>query len=253
MPEVTKVIGLMWAVISVTVIFILLRKGKMNRLVGISAIVISTLFGLILISPMLPLQFQNLFSAGTFGKSRVFVISLVILAVIVVSSAFIGRLYCGYSCPIGAAQELLHHVPVPKLKIGGKWLLMGFRWVFLGGIIIFGLFFGISLLALTGAGSFFKLDAGSWTFYIFFFLLLVSVFYYRPFCRIFCPIGALMAVFALIRGYRFRRNEECMNCRKCEVDCPVDEAGADGLKMECYACSRCYYSCPFNALDYSLR
>ncbi len=194
---------------------------------------------------------QGLITNGPSGKGPMLVLPIVALLAIIISSSFIGRIFCGYSCPIGAVQELLYHIPTPKIKIGNKWVLMGFRWAFLGAMVISGILTGISLLSYLGAGSFFGLDFGKVPFFVFSGLLLISIFFYRPFCRLFCPIGALMAISALIRGHRFRRNESCRDCGKCETECPVGEAADKDRKMECYACSRCSYVCPFNALDYS--
>lgn len=251
MSNITNMIGMIWAILSIVTIFILLRKKRMNRWIGIGFLTISTLLGFLIFSPMMPLQFQDLISKGPSGKGPIPILPIVGFLIIIVSSAFIGRIFCGYSCPIGAVQELLYRIPFPKIKKGSKWLFMGIRWAFLLAMIVAGVLAGISLLNFTGAGSFFGMNAGSWTFYVFTCLLLISIFFYRPFCRIFCPIGAFMALFAIIRGYRYERNDKCVDCGMCENACPTDEAGRKDRKMECYVCGRCDEACKFNALDYS--
>ena len=251
MSNITNLIGMIWAILSIASIFILIRKKRMNKWIGIGFLTISTILGFLIFSPMIPLQFQDLISSGPKGKGPMLILPIVGLLLIIVSSAFIGRIFCGFSCPIGAVQELLYRIPFPKIKKGNKWLFMGIRWAFLLTVIIAGLLAGISLLNFIGAGSFFGIDFGSWTFYVFAILLLISVFFYRPFCRIFCPVGALMALFALIRGYRYARNDKCVDCGMCERACPTDEAGRNDKKLECYVCGRCDDACKFNALDYS--
>jgi polyferredoxin len=251
MPNVTSVIGLVWAVVSIVVIFILLKKKKLNRYIGIGALLISTFLGFFLFSPMIPLQFQDMISNEPIGKGPMLIVPILALIFIILSTAYFGRIFCGYSCPIGAVQELLYKIPLPKFRKGSKWLFMGFRWVFLIAIVISGILTGISLLGLIGVGSFFRIDVGSWPFYVFGFILVISVFIYRPFCRLFCPIGALMSLVALIPGNRYHRNEKCVDCGMCEKACPTDEAGRNDRKMECYVCGRCDEACKFNALDYS--
>jgi len=251
MSNITNLIGMIWAILSIVTIFILLRKKMMNRWIGLVFLAISTILGFLIFSPMIPLQFQELFSSGPKGKGPMLILPIVGFLLIILLSAFLGRVFCGYSCPIGAVQELLYRLPLPKIKKGGKWLFMGIRWAFLLAVVIAGVLSGLSILNYVGAGSFFGLDVGSWTFYVFAALLLISVFFYRPFCRIFCPIGALMALFGLIRGYRYERNDKCVDCGMCEKACPTDEAGANEKKMECYVCGRCDEACNFQALEYS--
>ena len=251
MQDVTKLVGLLWALFSMTLAFFLLRKNWMNKWVSVSILLISVLLGFSIFSPMLPFQFQEILIPNGGGKGPGFLLPLIGLLVIVVSSSALGRTFCGYSCPVGALQELMYRIPVPKLRWGKKWILLVFRWAFLAAMIVSGLLFGVSFLYYLGGSSFFRLDPFGWPFYVFAFLAVLSLFYYRPICRIFCPVGALMSLSALIRGARFRRNENCTDCGKCERACPVDEAGPDDLKLECYACNRCREACPFDALDYT--
>jgi ferredoxin-type protein NapH len=200
---------------------------------------------------MMFLQFQDLISNGPSGKGPMLVLPILVLLLIIVSSAFLGRIFCGYSCPIGAVQELAYKIPTPKIKKGNKWLFMGFRWLFLLAMIASGILTGISLLSFLGVGAFFSLKVTSWSFYVFLSTLILSVFFYRPFCRLFCPIGALMSIVALIRGNRFSRNDKCVDCGMCEKACPTNEAGPNDKKLECYVCGKCDDACKFDALDYS--
>ena len=48
--------------------------------------------------------------------------------------------------------------------------------------------------------------------------------------------------------FKFRRNEKCIDCGKCEKACPTGEAGREDMKMECYMCNRCVEACPFDAI-----
>jgi polyferredoxin len=111
--------------------------------------------------------------------------------------------------------------------------------------------FSASLLALFGIRDFFYLilTAGS---VVFIAVLLVSVVFYRPFCRLVCPYGVVLSVAAWKSFFKLRRTEACFECRKCEKVCPVDEAKREDAKSECYLCGRCTGICPKEgALIYS--
>jgi NAD-dependent dihydropyrimidine dehydrogenase PreA subunit len=44
--------------------------------------------------------------------------------------------------------------------------------------------------------------------------------------------------------FKLRRNPSCIECGKCEMACPVDEAKRGDRKGECYLCARCIEVCP---------
>jgi len=75
-------------------------------------------------------------------------------------------------------------------------------------------------------------------------LLVVSLFFYRPFCRVVCPYGALLSLAGLASRFKLRRNPSCIECGKCEFACPTGEAGREDRKGECYLCGRCTEVCP---------
>ena len=110
---------------------------------------------------------------------------------------------------------------------------------------------GISnLLAFFGIHDFFNLalSAGSVVFLI---MLLVSLVFYRPFCRLVCPYGLVLSLGAAKSLFRLRRTDACIECGKCEKACPTDEAKREDGKAECYLCGRCTDVCPRDALVYA--
>ena len=50
--------------------------------------------------------------------------------------------------------------------------------------------------------------------------------------------------------FRLKRNDRCVDCKKCETICPTNEAGRTDLKQECYLCNRCKDVCPVDAIGY---
>ena len=49
-----------------------------------------------------------------------------------------GRLICGFACPFGLVQELLHKVPVSKLHVPARLdrALRGVKYVMLFGVVV---------------------------------------------------------------------------------------------------------------------
>ncbi len=76
--------------------------------------------------------------------------------------------------------------------------------------------------------------------------LMLMVVSSRPFCRSFCPLGALYALCARFAVVRISVDRDsCVNCGLCDKVCPVDldvrrEAGGP----ECIACGDCITACP---------
>jgi polyferredoxin len=101
----------------------------------------------------------------------------------------------------------------------------------------------IDLMAMTGLYDLFSLTL-SVGFVVAAGLVVLSVFLYRPVCRILCPFGVLFSLFAQFSWFRLRRTASCISCRKCERVCPACTAGAGDSKRECYLCGRCTDACP---------
>jgi len=129
---------------------------------------------------------------------------------------------------------------------------MAIRFVYFIAFLVAGVLFFVPLLRFFGIKEFFYLDFNSAFFTIFVILIAISLFLYRPFCRLFCPLGTLLSLAAVKSLFKIRRTAACIMCGKCEQVCPTAEAGADDEKMECYLCGRCTRVCPVQgALLYS--
>jgi polyferredoxin len=184
-----------------------------------------------------------------------------------------GRMICGWACPFGFIQELLHKIPSPKYRVP-RVLRFG-KFFFLAVFVIL-----LPLLAVDefGAGStwFCKyvcpagtLEAGlpmlilqpslrSGLGFIFLNKLVImlgfvvwSVVASRPFCRVACPLGAFYALFSRVRMVRLRWDRDnCVRCGACHPVCPMgvkfDESPDD---MDCITCMKCMTkACRFDAI-----
>ena len=189
-----------------------------------------------------------------------------------VIGGFIGRMVCGWFCPFGLFQELLHKIPSPKFGVPRGLRLVKFAVLLL-------MFFVLPLAAVDelGIGSpwFCKtlcpagtLEAGipmlllqpglreaiGLLFYskVSFLLLFSgwSVLASRPFCRTTCPLGAFYALFSSVKLVKLSLNSErCTHCKACHAVCPMgvhfNESPNDTECISCLACSRV---CPFQAI-----
>ncbi|MGQ9707381.1 MAG: 4Fe-4S binding protein [bacterium] len=98
-----------------------------------------------------------------------------------------------------------------------------------------------------------------WLFYlkvaILLFIFLFSIMVKRPFCRLFCPIGAIYSLFNKVSLMRMRLDASvCNKCGGCRRVCPTDiEPFADPNQAECIRCFECVYYCPHKALKVTIR
>lgn len=195
--------------------------------------------------------------------------SLYVAGFLLLFGALAGRLICGWICPFGLVQDLLHKIKTPKFRLPRParylpWLALlglvilfpllfespGFcRFVCPAGSLQGGVPFGIfssQVRSLIGKLYFFKIS-------LLIFFLVGSVFVFRLFCRTACPLGLIYGFFNrfALFGLSFDRLR-CTDCGLCEKACPVDlspQAG-DYLAGACIRCLNCRDVCPQNCFEF---
>ena len=198
-----------------------------------------------------------------------------VIGIILLFGMFLGRVICGFLCPFGLIQELLHKIPVKKLKknkITQK--LTCIKYVILGiFVVVIPLFFGLRKQPLpafckyicpagTLEGALMLMlhpdnaDLRSLTGGIFYWKLAVliamvisCVFIFRAFCRFICPLGAIYSLFSKIAllGVRVDMNR-CNNCGACVKTCQMDIKRVGD--RECIQCGECIDVCPEKAITF---
>ena len=76
----------------------------------------------------------------------------------------------------------------------------------------------------------------------------------RFFCRVMCPLGALLGVFSRFAIFRINRDvHKCTDCNLCLTRC---EGAADPQAQvrlsECFSCMNCMDDCPEDALSFTM-
>ena len=190
--------------------------------------------------------------------------------------ALIGRGVCGYLCPFGLLQDLLHKIPfVKKIETfkGDKALRKAKYLILLVFVILLPLF----LVDIIGQGApyFCKLicpvgmmEGGiplvlmnksmrgaigflyAWKGLILILTIFLSIVIYRPFCKYICPLGAIYSLFNSVSLFRYTLDhQKCIHCGRCKAVC---EMQCDPVKncndLECIRCGKCKNACPVDAI-----
>ena len=162
--------------------------------------------------------------------------------------------YCGWLCPFGALQELIHQL-TQRLKIPAFEFpdvvherLTAVKYV------IFVALFGLSLQSIGYAARAAEVEPFKTAIVLHFNregiflayaigLLVIGIFYRKFFCKYLCPLGAALAIPAPLRIFQWlRRRKECGRpCQICARQCEVQAISPIGEinPNECHYCLDC--------------
>ena len=198
-----------------------------------------------------------------------------VLGIIMIFGLSLGRTICGWLCPMGLIQELLHMIPTPKMKKSSvtralsylKYIILAVfavaipMWYgvahdlavpgFCKYICPAGTFEGaIGLLSNPNNTGYFSMLKILFTrkFVIMLIIGLACVFCYRSFCRFICPLGAIYGLFNRLALVSVKVDENrCNSCGACVRSCRMDVRHVGD--HECINCAKCMSSCSQNALS----
>jgi len=198
-------------------------------------------------------------TAGEVGVGHVETYSvlgaLLILALTLGSTFFMGRAVCGYGCPVGAVQELLYDIPTGRKGENKLMIPTGaastVRIGVLGLIVGSYLTLGIDLIREIAPYQLWRFEIVTPGLYVIISFFAASLFTYRPFCRLFCPYGAIASLTARFSQFKLTKTDSCIECGVCEMKCPTGELSEE--HGECYLCGRCVRSCNLDALECTSR
>ncbi|MDO5485738.1 MAG: 4Fe-4S binding protein [Sarcina sp.] len=198
-----------------------------------------------------------------------------VLGIILLYGVILGRTICGWLCPLGLIQELLHKIPTPKIRKSRitrvlSWLKYILLAVFAVAIPLWyglrhnmplpgfckyicpaGTFEGaIGLLANPVNSEKFSMLGILFTrkFIIMLLIGLLCVFCYRTFCRFICPLGAIYGLFNSFNVIGVKvDSSRCSGCGSCVCSCGMDVRHVGD--HECINCGRCMEVCTRNAIS----
>ena len=193
--------------------------------------------------------------------------------ILVLYAILFGRMICGWLCPFGFIQELLHKIKTPKVKKSPVTRILSYLKYVILVVFVFIVPFLYAIRKMTlpafckyicPAGT---LEGGmtllsykindwglavlgplfTWKFLLMVSILVGCVFIFRLFCRFLCPLGALYGLFNRfsIFGIKLDR-DKCVDCNRCIAHCEMDIHHVGD--PECISCGECVAVCPTNAI-----
>ena len=198
-----------------------------------------------------------------------------VFGILILWGLMLGRTICGWLCPLGLIQELLHKIPTPKIKKNSVTHALTFlKYVMLAVFAVavplwFGLKQGkavpgfckyicpagtlegaVGLLSNPGNSDLFGLLGIFFTrkFVIMMIIGLACVFCYRSFCRFLCPLGAIYGMFnrLAVAGVKVDA-DRCTHCGACAMNCRMDVRHVGD--RECINCAQCMDVCRQGAIS----
>lgn len=209
------------------------------------------------------------------GSSK-FRFSYYITGILILLGVLLGRFICGFLCPFGWFQELLHKIPTKKFSTKRLRPLTYLKYIILVVMVFLlplllvneiglgdpyfckylcpqGVLEGAIPLSLVNSGIRAALGTlFTWKLGILLTVVVLSILFFRPFCKWICPLGAFYALFNRISLLQIQVEEHrCVSCGKCAKACKMD---VDVLKTpahtECIRCGMCINACPTGALHF---
>lgn len=186
--------------------------------------------------------------------------------------AILGRAVCGFLCPFGLIQDLIHKIPFPKkIKIFRfdrhlrklKYVVLILMVIVLPVCVKLTPFFckylcpsgtlaGI-LLALSDSELFQAVGAlFTWKVCVLAAVLFLSILIYRPFCKYLCPLGAFYAPFNRAAIVQMKIDASlCVHCGRCAEVCGMGvNPELTPNSTECIRCGKCIAECPVSAIRF---
>jgi len=191
-----------------------------------------------------------------------------VIGAILLAATFSGRLFCGWACPFGFIQDLLFKIPVPGKFLLPRWTGAG-KFLALAGLVVIGpmltgaavgnlLYFcnvcpagaleaSLPLRLFTHRA----MQSAKWV--ALFVPLALMIWTPRPFCKVMCPLGAILSLGNRISLFRIRvKSAPCSMCKVCQRACPGDAfVIEDPNTGDCIRCLQCKEVCPDERVGFS--
>jgi ferredoxin-type protein NapH len=203
--------------------------------------------------------FQSVIASGSVNMPMLGSVVIPVLIMMI-----LGRVWCSWFCPYYLITEMTDWL---KAKLGLKLnkpeyspsypsRASFFRFLFLiAGLIVMSVI-GVPVLNLISAPGIISSQAlvavkfGYVTFELVIVMLILffELFYYRWWCRLFCPTGTFLSLFRSKKGMTVTKVQQtCSMCKTCIKVCPaVINPMTEGGSLHCHNCGDCIDKCPDN-------
>ena len=198
-----------------------------------------------------------------------------VLGILLLYGLTLGRTICGYLCPLGLVQELVHKIPTVKIRKSHVTRILSYvKYVILAIFVVLVPFwyslqsypvpafckyicpegtFGGAIGLLANPANFDKYAMLGILFTRKFLILVViiglCVVMYRAFCRFLCPLGAIYGLFAKVCVIGIKVDaSKCTDCGRCVGHCPMDIRRVGD--HECIHCGKCMDVCGAKAISF---
>ncbi len=262
---------------------LLIRLRRISQAVFLALFLALLLWGA---GPSLLLRTDPLAAALNALSTRALYRGLVWCLAILIPTLFLGRFFCGWICPLGTLNHFFGNLRSER-KLGRRliesnryqaWQKLKY-YVLLAGLAaavtgsgILGLLDPISLAirsftlavfpGLTYSFPFFALKQPHFrqalpTAAVFIAVLALNLRVTRFWCRLLCPLGALLGVASRWSILRLEKSgAHCADCNRCLLHCQGGDdpiPGARWRKAECHLCLNCVADCPEGGLAFRFR
>ncbi len=228
------------------------------------------------------LELDPLVAISTFLTSWTLYRGLALSLIIIIGTIFFGRFFCSWICPMGIINQWVGHFfnrrrPVEDYRINAYRQVFRFKYYILTilmvlaafGSLQIGIFDPISLITRSFSTTLFPaVNYWSGNLYIrqpvfygglliavlFIVILFANRFLSRFWCRVLCPLGALLGLLAVKPLLGIRRDvDKCTDCGKCLRYCHgACDPHIELRVSECHVCMNCIEDCPEGAIHYGL-
>jgi polyferredoxin len=181
---------------------------------------------------------------------------LLLVLLPIVLTLIVGRVYCGYVCPYGALQELLHvRKWAPRIPPRWRRALGLLKYAVLVYLAVHALVTWTEIFQeMTPFKAFFAFGGTPLTYGLSAAFVVLSVFTWRPFCEVLCPLGALLSLVSRVSLFRLESGASCTSCGVCTGRCPTSTCVGGAIRSaDCYMCGDCVRACGPKCLRLRLR